>query len=227
MRSIWLRQGGANLKRKGWDRWEGKLKVVLPRVFVHIHNYKLIGILNVSKAAAENIVALLESERPRSLKPGPFGPGDDVAKELLGAGKPGFSNQEQRAEKAVMFKRKQKIHLSPRLAETIGQRARQPNAWKTRLAAVVVLSTLSLGALSYFKNSEIVAQNSSLAEARGEILGAESATVINYMVESGDTLIKLSQKFNVYWMTIVEENELKAPYNLKPGQILRIPLPRD
>lgn len=126
-----------------------------------------------------------------------------------------------------MFKRKQKIHLSPRLAETIGQRARQPNAWKTRLAAVVVLSTLSLGALSYFKNSEIVAQNSSLAEARGEILGAESATVINYMVESGDTLIKLSQKFNVYWMTIVEENELKAPYNLKPGQILRIPLPRD
>lgn len=44
-----------------------------------------------------------------------------------------------------------------------------------------------------------------------------------YSVKRGDTLEKLSKRFNVSWKKIATANKLKPPYNLKQGQELKLP----
>ena len=111
----------------------------------------------------------------------------------------------------LIWKRKQKIHLSPRLADSIGQRTLPEKTTGERIIIASVLIILALVILNT-KSSK-----------NGEILGVQNAKPVNYRVKEGDTLTELSARYNVYWMTIVEENELTAPYELLPGQTLRIP----
>lgn len=125
-----------------------------------------------------------------------------------------------------IFKRKQKIRLSPRLARTIGRKTKRHNSLK-RLTTITGLTAILLIIVFGVPGSNSFQSFSEASSKQGEVLGAEDKNVINYKVRQGDTLIEISERFNVYWMTIVEENQLKAPYNLKPGQILRIPVPRN
>lgn len=124
------------------------------------------------------------------------------------------------------FKPKQKVHLSPRLARTIGKPTIPASYYLGQIALV-----LGLGAIVSYMFLGSAKPGKSLSQAsdqNGQVLGAQTANrVVNYQVAPGDSLLGISQKFGVYWMTIVEENLLKAPYNLKAGDLLRIPLPRN
>jgi LysM repeat protein len=44
-----------------------------------------------------------------------------------------------------------------------------------------------------------------------------------YKVQKGDTLFNISQKYNINWATLATLNNLKSPFVLKPGQIIKIP----
>lgn len=44
-----------------------------------------------------------------------------------------------------------------------------------------------------------------------------------YTVQKGDTLFNIAQNENVSWAVLANVNNLKAPYSLKPGAVLKIP----
>ncbi len=46
---------------------------------------------------------------------------------------------------------------------------------------------------------------------------------VNYTVEKGDTLEKLSKQNRVHWEVFVEVNKIKPPYTLSEGQEIKIP----
>ena|SRR3990167_8385934 len=128
-----------------------------------------------------------------------------------------------------MFKKSTKVRLSPRLARTIGRPAYGNGLYKAKLVGLIVVVT---GLFVVFSGNKLPNPPQSVSHAKagaaGEVLGATSqAGIINYEVKGGNTLIGISRQFGVYWLTIVEENELQVPYNLTPGQVLRIPLPRN
>lgn len=51
--------------------------------------------------------------------------------------------------------------------------------------------------------------------------------VARYKVREGDTLEALSERAGYDWKTIAKLNNLKAPYVLKPGQQLKVPISED
>lgn len=127
-----------------------------------------------------------------------------------------------------MLKRSPKVHLSPQLARTIGRTSETEKTYLIKVIAVVALSIFLFAVISGINKESMGGGLPYPSQANaGEVLGAQTANVINYTVNPGDTLIGVSKKFNVFWMTLVEENELTVPYSLTPGQILRIPLPRN
>ena len=71
------------------------------------------------------------------------------------------------------------------------------------------------GVCAYF-GVKYVAPNST------SINPSTSTTVKTYTVASGDTLSKIGKKLGVDWKTIAELNDIKAPYRLKVGQVLKI-----
>ena len=119
-----------------------------------------------------------------------------------------------------MFKQKtkRKIHLSPRLARSVNE----PTPGKKTLALLIFLSAfLAVLAIQEEKSNW---QSVSRAEiANGEVLGAHTSTPIAYTIQSGDTLVGISERFQIHWTMIVEENEMSSPYRLYPGQVIRIP----
>src|SRR3989344_333707 len=121
-----------------------------------------------------------------------------------------------------IFKRRRHIHLSPQLARTIGRESRSGRYYLLQIAFVTVLAiTLVLVSKSKENDLTVITSRAMGDEDNGQVLG-ETTELVNYQVKDGDSLIKISQRFGVYWLTIVEENELKPPYLLRPGDILRI-----
>lgn len=49
-------------------------------------------------------------------------------------------------------------------------------------------------------------------------------SVLNYTIVSGDSLYKIGEKFGVKWRDIASLNNIKFPYIIRPGQVLRIPI---
>jgi LysM repeat protein len=47
---------------------------------------------------------------------------------------------------------------------------------------------------------------------------------MDYQVEAQDTLFNISQKFNTPWTAIAQLNDLQPPFNIRPGQILKVPI---
>lgn len=58
------------------------------------------------------------------------------------------------------------------------------------------------------------------------ILGRKRArkSWMRYRVREGDTLVSLARRCRGNWKTIAKVNRLKAPYDLKPGDIIRLPI---
>ena len=55
-----------------------------------------------------------------------------------------------------------------------------------------------------------------------EILYGSKGKTITYTVKKGDYLIKIGKKFNVKWNDIAKLNNIKFPYIIKVGQVLKI-----
>jgi LysM repeat protein len=51
-----------------------------------------------------------------------------------------------------------------------------------------------------------------------------SIEFMDYQVDRGDTLFTISKQFNVPWTTLAELNDLKPPFNLRQGQIVKVPI---
>lgn len=45
-----------------------------------------------------------------------------------------------------------------------------------------------------------------------------------YVVEYGDTVVTVANRFEVTWEDVVRSNRLKPPYPLKPGSEILIPI---
>jgi LysM repeat protein len=126
--------------------------------------------------------------------------------------------------------RNKKFELSPRLKLGVGRGYSQNQILK--ISAIVCL-VLALGlTVNAFRLVFIDKGQQSNSPTNGQVLGAsdvkpaptnDSMQVTAYTVQKGDTLFNISQKFNIEWTTLATLNNLKNPFNLKPGQIINIP----
>ena len=48
-----------------------------------------------------------------------------------------------------------------------------------------------------------------------------------YLVAQGETLFDIANKFNIDPMNLAKANNLKSPYNVRPGQVLKLPIEKD
>lgn len=48
--------------------------------------------------------------------------------------------------------------------------------------------------------------------------------LLNYTVQSGDTLYEIARKFNITWQSIAAANNIASPYLISPGRQLAIPI---
>jgi hypothetical protein len=124
---------------------------------------------------------------------------------------------------------KKKFELSPRLKWGVGRGYSQNQKLKIFTVLFLVLA-IGLG----FNAIRLVFKNSGGAN-RGENVaptvlgtsdvkpGTSQLQFLEYKVQKGDTLFNISQKFNINWTTLATLNNLKSPFTLKPGQIVKIP----
>lgn len=47
---------------------------------------------------------------------------------------------------------------------------------------------------------------------------------IDYQVQRGDTLFSISQQYGISWGILAELNDLQAPFSLKQGQTIKVPI---
>lgn len=128
-----------------------------------------------------------------------------------------------------MYSFQKKIELSPRLKLSVGRKV-GPNQ-KFKIAAyLLLLAGVGLtfnAARLIFTNQE---QNTVVQTGSPQVLGAsdtktlEEVKFVEYKVEKGDTLFSISQKFGAGWTTLATLNNLKSPFTVKPGQIIKIPV---
>jgi hypothetical protein len=126
--------------------------------------------------------------------------------------------------------RKKKFELSPRLKLGVG-RARSQNKI-LKLASVLCL-VLAVGLGFYAFRLALKEKGTQVLDAATpQVLGAsdiksdsaaDQVKFIEYKIQKGDTLFNVSQKFNISWTTLSTLNDLKSPFTLKPGQIIKIP----
>jgi LysM repeat protein len=131
-----------------------------------------------------------------------------------------------------MFKFKNQLELSPRLKLGVGRGYSKNQILKIASFVFLVIALgLAVNSLWIVVNSG-KSQQSANSSKEPQVLGAsdtksaDSNTEIQfleYKVKKGDTLFNLSQQYGVSWMTIATLNNLKSPFSIKPGQILKIP----
>lgn len=123
---------------------------------------------------------------------------------------------------------RKKFELSPRLKLGVGRGYSQNKALKIGAVACLCLA----GALALYGARLIFTNSGALDKAAPQVLGASDfqgqqtepqVEFLEYKVKSGDTLFNVSQKFNINWTTLSTLNNIKSPFTLKPGQILKIP----
>ena len=127
-----------------------------------------------------------------------------------------------------MLNKKSKIKLSRNLKQGIEGPSFQNLFFKVGGTFFLVLSLLMAGNIYRSVNSAPAATQA--FETEPKVLGAfddKSEEVeheeITYTVERGDTLFNIAQKKNVNWAVIATMNNLKAPYVLKAGSVLKLP----
>jgi LysM repeat protein len=148
-----------------------------------------------------------------------------------------FACTKIRLEEIKMLKRKQKIKLSDNLKFGIQGPSSQGLLFKTAGAIFFILSLfLAVNIIKSFKVSDTSANTITQSSPTSQVLGAyddkrqqEAAPKtaelkeVNYTIQKGDTLFNIAQQKNVNWVVIATMNDLKAPYNLKPGSVIKLP----
>lgn len=130
-----------------------------------------------------------------------------------------------------MFTREKKVSLSPKLKWGVGRGFSTQKILKWSGAAFCVLALiLSFNAirLLWQKGTEAKA-----SQNQPQVLGASTDQPSsedtnyfefeNYVVQKGDTLFNVSQKYDISWTTLATLNNLQTPFTLKPGSNLKIP----
>ncbi len=134
-----------------------------------------------------------------------------------------------------MLKQNQKIKLSDNLKLGIAGPSSQGAFFKVGGAFFLIISLiLAVNIYHNIKNLP-VAQNSTNAGVNPQVLGAfdqnqnasastdSAPKITTYTVQKGDTLFNIAQSLNTNWVLIASANNLKAPYQLKPGAVLQVP----
>ena len=127
-----------------------------------------------------------------------------------------------------MPKNKQKIQLSESLKLGVSDPSSQSTLYKTGGIILTIFSVLL--AANIVKNLITAHTVSSQALATSQnvqpaVLGAYSQTTYStYTVQTGDTLFSIAQANNTSWEILAELNNLKAPYKLKLGSSLKVPV---
>jgi len=95
---------------------------------------------------------------------------------------------------------------------------RFPSRWAGRLRALGITTALSV-ALGACGN--IFGAPGGTMEYPGSGAGPNAVAV--YVVNQGDTVESISQRYGVPTQTIIDRNKLKSPYKLKEGQYVELP----
>lgn len=53
---------------------------------------------------------------------------------------------------------------------------------------------------------------------------AETISLNSYTVSKGETLFSISQKFGIPIETLAQLNDMKTPFNIQAGQVLKVPI---
>ncbi len=133
-----------------------------------------------------------------------------------------------------MLKNKQKIKLSESLQLGVSGPASQSILYKLG-GSVFVLFSLALifnihTSINAVRKPQTLTTSQNIPQT---VLGAYSqvdqtqASYVSYTVQKGDTLFNIAQGKGVNWEIIAELNNLKAPYTLKQGSTLKIPVPKN
>lgn len=77
--------------------------------------------------------------------------------------------------------------------------------------------------IAYKDYPEIIKSNN-LNNYKDNSNGGNNDNYVNYTVVKGDSLWKIGKKYNVKWQDIARLNNIKIPYIIRPGQILKIPV---
>lgn len=122
------------------------------------------------------------------------------------------------------------FELAPRLKYAVGRGYSQNQILKVAATICLILAAgLTVNAVRLIVSHP--SSNAVFAPAP-QVLGATDvktpAAAANmqfaeYKVQKGDTLFNISQKFNINWTTLATLNNLKSPFTLKTGQLIKIP----
>jgi len=123
--------------------------------------------------------------------------------------------------------RKPQFELSPRLRLGVGRGYTQNNFLKIAAVVCLVLAvglTINSVRLIFKGKAQQVRLSEQVLGASDDKSGLQnSLEFVDYKVVKGDTLFNISQKFSISWSTLATLNNLKSPYHLKTGQVLKVP----
>ena len=117
---------------------------------------------------------------------------------------------------------KHKVKLSPRLQLGVGRSPKSGSLLKYSSFIFLVLA----GVLALRAGYMVIHHSSSVGSP--QVLGAsdtvsENSVFVDYTIKKGDTLFSISQQYNIEWTALATLNNLKPPFDLKPGQTLKVP----
>jgi LysM repeat protein len=124
---------------------------------------------------------------------------------------------------------KKRFDLAPNLKLGVGRGAPMNSNKILKLTSIgflivsAILATNSIRVI--FKNSGdgTAANPQVLGVSDNATQTANEPQFIDYTVATGDTLFSIAQKNNVSWTTLAALNKLDVPFNLKKGQVIKIP----
>ncbi len=124
-----------------------------------------------------------------------------------------------------MNQTRNKIKLSPRLKWGVGRKGLNINFFKIGGGIFLVLSAVLVIRAGYLLISGDDKTNSTpqVLGAVDEQSTSTSTAFTEYKVKTGDTLFTISKENDIQWTALATLNNLKAPFTLHNGQVLKIP----
>ena len=127
-----------------------------------------------------------------------------------------------------MFSSKQNFKLSQNLKMGIQPPSSQGTFFKVSGVVFLLLSIFLVK--NIYKNLNTTIAIKQVGSVTPEVLGAfdqnqettPKTVPATYTVSKGDTLFNIAQSQGINWVVIASLNNLKAPYTLKPGTVLKL-----
>jgi LysM repeat protein len=74
----------------------------------------------------------------------------------------------------------------------------------------------------------VIRHSTPTSDPNPQVLGvsdtpAPQKAFTDYTIKKGDTVFSIAQAHSLEWTALATINNLKAPFSLKPGQIIQIP----